>query len=104
MAGDDDIVMRIDALRSVVGDMTSATNWLRRVLADLQKHTETYLHEERWSGLAKQAHAVGKANWDSAANTLTVLLGQCTELLAQIVEMFKQVNDGVVRMWRQYAR
>ena len=104
MAGDDDIVMRIDALRSVVGDMTNATNSIKRTLAALEKHARTYLDEERWSGPAKYAYAVSKANWDNAANNLAVLLGQCSLLLSQIVDMFKQVNDGIVGMWRQYSR
>lgn len=101
--GNDDLFMRLDALRAVVNDMTTTTKSIKSTLHNLETAAKTTLDEEHWSGPAKYAYTICQGNWSNAAENCSVLLGQASDLLDQIVAMAKQINKGVVDMWLQYA-
>ena len=91
-------------MQDIVTNMSSGTRSVKRTLADLDEAVKTRLDEEHWDGVAKYAFAVCKANWDNAANNMSVLLDQLVEMLNALIQAFRQTNKAVIQMWRLYAR
>jgi uncharacterized protein YukE len=100
----DELYMRIVVMRDVVHEMRAATASISRMLDQLEDSAKKHLNKERWDGMARYAYDVAKTNWDNAANELVRLLGQACDMLDQLVEAAKKINDGVVQMWSQYVR